>query len=260
MTGVLLYFVISWTILDIYNRQVRGGEKFHNTPDQHMADTHEAILSALRQEMIEQIALHARFVGDQTGKVSLDDRLMEVMGTVPRHEFVPPELRPFAYLDTPLPIGCGKTISQPFIVALMTDLLDVQPQDHILEVGTGLGYQAAVLANLAKMVYSIEIVEELAREADRRLRTQGYTNIELRVGDGSFGWPEHAPFDKVIVTAAPDLIPPSLLNQLKPGAKMVVPAGIENAQQLMFVEKDETGHIKIKEMLAVRFSPLITTH
>lgn len=220
----------------------------------------EAQFAMARIEMVEQIELHAIAVSGRTGRASLAKQVMETMGTVPRHAFVPIELKAFAYLDRPLPIGFGKTISQPFIVALMTDLLDVQPQDRILEVGTGLGYQAAILAKLGKIVYSVEIIQELAREAANRLRQQGFGNIELRVGNGSYGWPEHAPFDKIIVTAAPELIPTALLRQLKPAGKMVIPAGLEDSQQLLLVEKAQTGLTNITEILPVRFSLLTISH
>jgi protein-L-isoaspartate(D-aspartate) O-methyltransferase len=156
----------------------------------------------------------------------------------------------------PLPIGFDKTISQPFIVALMTDLLDIQPDDAILEIGTGLGYQAAILAQLARKVYSIELIEELGQQAKQRLGRQGCTNVELRIANGYHGWSEHAPFDKVIVTAAPDLVPPPLLQQLKKGGKMVIPAGLPEAQQLVLVEKDESGRTRMREILQVRFSQL----
>ena len=179
-----------------------------------------------------------------------------VLAKVPRHAFVRLELQPLAYADTPLPSGYGKTISQPFIVALMTDLLDLQPSDIVLEIGTGLGYQTAVLAELATRVYSIELIEELAADARRRLARQGYSNVEVRSGDGRAGWPEHAPFDKIIVTAAPDLVPPSLLYQLKPGGKMVLPAGLPDSQQLLLVEKDSDDRLSTREILAVRFSLL----
>lgn len=214
----------------------------------------------LRQQMVEQIALHTRLVADRTGRTEITENVMAIMGQVPRHEFVPVELRQFAYLDTPLPIGYEKTISQPFIVALMTDLLDLKPSDSVLEVGTGLGYQAAVLSALAKTVYSIELIEELARGAQRRLRDLGYENIELKTGDGSVGWVEHAPYDKILVAAAPELVPTSLLNQLKPGGRMVVPAGIEDAQQLMVVTKSPQGQLKMEEILPVRFSALATSN
>lgn len=214
----------------------------------------------LRREMVEQIARHAQVAGHETGKAVLSENVMEVMKTVPRHEFVPVELCAFAYCDSPLPIGYDKTISQPFIVALMTDLLDLRAEDRVLDVGTGLGYQAAILAKLVDRVYSIELLEELAQGAARRLAEQGITNIELRVGDGSKGWSEHAPFDKILVAAAPDLIPTPLLAQLKPGGKMVIPAGIEDAQQLMLVEKNEKGQLNVEEILSVRFSTLTISH
>lgn len=214
----------------------------------------------LRREMVEQIARHAQVAGHETGKAVLSENVMEVMKTVPRHEFVPVELCAFAYCDSPLPIGYDKTISQPFIVALMTDLLDLRAEDRVLDVGTGLGYQAAILAKLVDRVYSIELLEELAQGAARRLAEQGITNIELRVGDGSKGWSEHAPFDKILVAAAPDLIPTPLLAQLKPGGKMVIPAGIEDAQQLMLVEKNQKGQLNVEEILPVRFSTLTISH
>ena len=181
---------------------------------------------------------------------------MEAMAKVPRHAFVHLELQPLAYADTPLPSGYGKTISQPFIVAQMTDLLDLQPTDIVLEIGTGLGYQAAVLAELAQRVYSVELIEELADDARRRLARQGYANVEIRVGNGRAGWPEHAPFDKIIVTAAPDLVPPSLFYQLKPSGRMVVPAGLPDAQQLLLVEKDSNHTLSTREILPVLFSLL----
>jgi protein-L-isoaspartate(D-aspartate) O-methyltransferase len=181
---------------------------------------------------------------------------MAVMGDVPRHEFVPVEMRSYAYLDQPLPIGCEKTISQPFIVALMTHLLDVQPGDTVLEIGTGLGYQAAVLSRLAKKVYTVEVIEELAKRAAGRLKRLRIDNVEIRVGDGAQGWPEHAPFDRIIMTAAPQLIPSALLVQLKKGGRMVLPAGIADDQKLMIVDKNEQGRIQTREVLSVRFSEL----
>ncbi len=216
--------------------------------------------AALRRQMIETIAIHALHVGNAIGEQGLGTRVMEVMGRVARHEFVPAELRPHAYIDHPLPIGFGKTISQPFMVALMTDLLDVQASDSVLELGTGLGYQAAVLADLAEQVYTVEIIGELALAARSRLEDLGYANVEVRLGDGSKGWPEHAPFDKVIVTAAPELVPPSLITQLKPGGRMVVPAGLEDDQRLTLVEMDDAGNVKTREVLPVCFSPLVTIH
>jgi protein-L-isoaspartate(D-aspartate) O-methyltransferase len=192
----------------------------------------------LRQHMLAEISAGTFHVSGLIGKAALDERVMTAMGKVPRHEFVPIELQPYAYANIPLPIGFDKTISQPFIVALMTDLLDISADDTVLEIGTGLGYQTAILAQLARKVYSIEIIEELGRQAKQRDR-QGCTNIELKIANGYRGWSEHAPFDKVIVTAAPDLIPPPLIHQLKAGGKMVVPAGLPDAQQLVLVETQQ---------------------
>ena len=210
----------------------------------------------LRRHMLAEVIAGASQLRDSIGKPALDERVMAAMGKVPRHEFVPVELQPFAYANIPLPIGFDKTISQPFIVALMTDLLDLGPDDVVLEIGTGLGYQAAILAQLARKVYSIELIEELGQQAKQRLRRQGCANVELRIANGYHGWSEHAPFDKVIVTAAPDLIPPPLIHQLKAGGKMVVPAGLPDAQQLVLVEKDGSGRTTMREVLQVRFSEL----
>jgi protein-L-isoaspartate(D-aspartate) O-methyltransferase len=214
------------------------------------------LFSLLRQQMLAEIAAETAYARTVLGKVALSDQVMDVMGKVPRHEYVPIELQPYAYVNSPLPIGFDKTISQPFIVALMADLLDIRANDTVLEIGTGLGYQAAILAELARKVYSVEIIEELARQAKRRLGQQGYTNVELKVGNGYHGWPEHAPFDKVIVTAAPDLIPPPLIRQLKASGKMVIPAGLPETQQLLLVEKDREGRVTTREILRVRFSEL----
>ena len=219
----------------------------------------EDLFASPRRQMVQEIALHAAHTGPTTGRPTLDERVMEVMGKVPRHAFVPAPLRSVAYADTPLPIGYEKTISQPYIVALMTDLLDVEADDVVLEIGTGLGYQAAVLAELVTQVYSIEIIEELQLEARKRLKDQGYANVATKLGDGCLGWPEHAPFDAIVVTAAPDLIPPALIGQLKPGARMVIPTGISlDAQQITVVEKDSNGRIETREILPVSFSPLAT--
>jgi protein-L-isoaspartate(D-aspartate) O-methyltransferase len=211
---------------------------------------------ALRQDMLAEIALGTSHLRDTLGKTVLDERVMAAMGKVPRHEFVPIELQPYAYANIPLPIGFDKTISQPFIVALMTDLLEISAEDVVLEIGTGLGYQAAILSQLARKVYSIEIIEELGRQAKQRLRQQACTNVELKIGNGYHGWSEHAPFDKVIVTAGPDLIPPPLIHQLKAGGRMVIPAGLPDAQQLLLVEKADNGRVATKEILQVRFSQL----
>ena len=214
---------------------------------------------SLRQQMLVEVSAGIFHVSNVLGKTALDERVLSAMGKVPRHEFVPVELQPYAYANIPLPIGFEKTISQPFIVALMTDLLDLSENDTVLEIGTGLGYQAAILAQLARQVYSIEIIEELAREAKQRLRRQGCSNIELKIANGYHGWSQHAPFDKVIVTAAPDLIPPPLIHQLKAGGKMVIPAGLPDAQQLVLLEKNGAGRVTTREILQVRFSQLEET-
>jgi len=213
-------------------------------------------LEALRQDMLAVIAAGAFALRDTIGKSAFDERVMTAMGEVLRHQFVPIELQPYAYANVPLPIGLGKTISQPFIVALMTDLLDINADDSVLEIGTGLGYQAAILAQLARKVYSVEIIEELGQKAKRRLREQGCSNVELKIANGNHGWSEHAPFDKIIVTAAPDLLPPPLIHQLKAGGKMVIPAGLPNTQQLIVAEKLANGRMTMKEILPVRFSQL----
>jgi protein-L-isoaspartate(D-aspartate) O-methyltransferase len=212
--------------------------------------------AALRQRMLAEIAAKTIYASAQLGKAALDRRVMDVLAEVPRHEFVPLELQPYAYADTPLPIGFGKTISQPFIVALMTDLLDLAPTDRVLEIGTGMGYQSALLARLARRVYSMELIEELAQQAGQRLARQGHHNVEIRIGNGCRGWPERAPFDKLIVTAAPEMIPPALLYQLKPGGKMVIPAGLQDAQQLILVDKGADGLVSTREILPVQFSAL----
>ncbi len=220
----------------------------------------DVVFTALRGHMVREIAAHAAQVAEHIGKEALDDRVMAVMAKVPRHEFVPAELRQFAYLNRPLPIGYDKTISQPFINALMTDLLDLRADDRVLEIGTGLGYHAAILAELADMVYSVELIEELATEARKRIGGLGYRNVEVRVANGYYGWPEHGPFDKIIVCAAPELVPPPLIGQLKPGGRIVIPAGLADAQKLLVVEKSLEGRTRITEILSVQFSALDMPH
>lgn len=218
----------------------------------------EEYYSEVCEEMLGIIAAYAEMSAEKTGRANFGERVMAALRRVPRHEFVPAELRPMAYVDSPLPIGFDKTISQPFIVALMTDLMDLQPADRVLEIGTGLGYQSAVLAELVANVFTIEYIEELGQEARSRLSRSGYRNIEFRIGDGAQGWPQHAPFDKIIVTAAPELIPGPLISQLKRGGRMVVPAGIAEAQQLLVVEKDDSGRARTREIIPVRFSALMS--
>ncbi len=221
----------------------------------------EAAYADRRMEMIREIEADVRATRRYTGKARLDSRVMEALGRVPRHEFVPEDLRHRAYQNHPLPIGEGQTISQPYIVALMTDLLELGPGDVVLEVGTGSGYQAAVLAELASRVYTIEILAPLGRSAAERLARLGYDNVVTRIGDGYRGWPEHAPFDAVIVTAAADEIPPPLTEQLAPGGRMVVPvrSGL-TGEQLTLLTKSETGGIATREILPVRFVPLTGDH
>lgn len=216
----------------------------------------EEQFETMRSHMVMEIVSTTVMVGQRIGKYSIDARVLEVMGRVPRHEFVPAEIRPYAYLDRPLPIGHEKTISQPFIVALMTDLLQVGGGDTVLEIGTGLGYQTAVLSALAGKVYSLEMIEALAEQAVARLAHRGCGNVEVRVGNGHDGWPEHAPFDRIIATAAPEMIPPSLIRQLKAGGRMVLPAGLTDSQQLIVVEKAADGRLSTREVLPVRFSLL----
>jgi protein-L-isoaspartate(D-aspartate) O-methyltransferase len=209
-----------------------------------------------RQQMIAEIVAEAALTVGHTGRAAFSERVMRVIGSMPRHEFVPVELQPFAYLNRPLPIGYEKTVSQPFIVALMTDLLAPEADDVVLEIGAGAGYQAAILAQLTKRVYTVDIIEELARGAERRLKRLGYENVEVAVTNGYYGLPQHAPYDRIMVTAASDLIPTPLLAQLKPGGRMVIPTGIPDKQTLMLVEKSATGSLSTREILPVRFSEL----
>ncbi|HUB13106.1 MAG TPA: protein-L-isoaspartate(D-aspartate) O-methyltransferase [Acetobacteraceae bacterium] len=207
---------------------------------------------------METIGIHADLMADELGKSELDKQVLAAMLKVPRHLFLPEPLRHVAYEDTPLPIGFNKTVSQPFIAALMTDLLALESHETVLEVGTGLGYHAAVLAELAARVYSVEIVEEFASEAEARLSELGYHTIDIRVGDGSRGWADHAPYDKIMVTAAADQPPAPLLEQLKRGGRMVLPLGGDQAQILAVVHKDAGGKIRIEESIPVRFTRLET--
>jgi protein-L-isoaspartate(D-aspartate) O-methyltransferase len=220
-----------------------------------MTDAHFAIL---RRHMVDVIAIHADLTSEEIGKAAFDERVMAAMRQVPRHLFVPTPLAPHAYHDMPLPIGFDKTISQPFIVALMTDLLAPEPDDVVLDIGTGLGYQAAILAELAARVWSVEIVEEFATEAERRLKRLGYETIAIRVGDGTRGWAEHAPFDKILVAAASERPPRALLDQLKPGGRLIMPLGSVEEQRLTVFDKDAAGNVSKTEGLPVRFTQLET--
>ena len=212
---------------------------------------------AARREMIEVIESHARSATDALGRDHIDPEVLAVMGNLPRHEFVPDDQRDYAYDDRPLPIGYGQTISQPFIVALMTDMARVGADDVVLEVGTGTGYQAAVLARLVAEVHTIEIVPGLAESAEQRLARQGLGNVRAYQGDGYYGAPDAAPFDAIVVTAAASHVPPPLIAQLKPGGRMVIPVGGGFAlQHLMLVEKDQAGRVRTRQTLPVAFVPL----
>lgn len=216
----------------------------------------EDLFENLRAEMMVEVTAEAALTVSHTGRAAFDGRVIEVLSRVPRHEFVPIELQPYAYLNRPLPIGYEKTISQPFIVALMTDLLELEQDDIVLEIGAGAGYQAAILAELTRQVYSVDIIEELAQGAEKRLRRLGYANVEVRVGNGYYGLSQHAPYNKIMVTAACELIPPPLLGQLRPGGRMVIPTGIPEKQALTLVEKSSNGKLATRDILPVRFSEL----
>ena len=211
----------------------------------------------LREDLVEEIKRNVIETRNYIGKRMLHERVMNVIGKVPRHKFVPDEYRKYAYNNRPLPIGFGQTISQPYIVALMTDLLELEAGDIVLEVGSGSGYQAAVLAELVEQVYSIEIIEELSQQARLRLRKLAYGNIEVRLGDGYYGWPDKAPFDAIIVTAAASHIPAPLVEQIRPGGVMMIPVGNQfQVQHLTMVSKDLTGKVTTRQVLPVRFVPL----
>jgi len=209
----------------------------------------------MRRQMILEVVAETVFLTQRLGRAALDARVIDVMAKIPREEFVPVELRPYAYLNRPLPVGCGKTISQPFIVAFMTEQLRLQPTDRVLEIGTGSGYQAAILAELVAQVYSIEIIEPLKKNAEAILQRLGYKNVHVKAGDGYKGWPEHAPFDSIIVTCAPERVPQPLVDQLKEGGRMIIPVGAKFAQELYLLEKKD-GRLEQSAVLPVRFVPM----
>ena len=217
----------------------------------------EQHLALLRRHMVEIVDLHFDLASEELGKDEIDPRLRAALLRVPRHLFVPHQLAVAAYQDTPLPIGFDKTISQPFIGALMLDLLALSPGQRVLEVGTGLGWQAAVMAALGAFVWSVEIVEEFAEGARLRLAAEGH-DIDIRVGDGSRGWSEHAPFDRILVTAAAPSPPQALGDQLAPGGRMVIPLGGKEVQQLSVVTRTAEGILAVREVLPVRFTQLET--
>ena len=221
-----------------------------------MEEQHYAIL---RRHMVEVIDIEFDLLQDELGQAAPDERVRAAMLKVPRHLFVPEQLSSLAYQDTPLPIGFDKTISQPFIVALMTDLLALGPNDKVLEIGTGLGYQTAILAELAGRVWSVEVIEEFTAAAQERLQHFGGTTPQLRVGDGCRGWAQHAPYDKILLTAAAIAGPPeALLEQLKPGGRMVLPIGPDESQLLTVIDKDASGGARGTPLIPVRFSRLET--
>lgn len=214
-----------------------------------------------REKLIAEIEADVRATSREIGRARLDPSVLKAIGKVPRHEFVPERYRDRAYLNRPLPIGHGQTISQPYIVAIMTELLNVGADDVVLEVGTGSGYQAAVLAEIVDHVHSIEIVEPLAITAEKRLARLGYDNVSVTHGDGYYGLPDKAPFDAIIVTAAAGRVPPPLLRQLAVGGRMLVPVGDPfSVQHLMLIEKDSKGRISTRQILPVRFVPLTGEH
>jgi protein-L-isoaspartate(D-aspartate) O-methyltransferase len=214
-----------------------------------------------RATMIGEIEAQVRQTSLALDKEALDPAVLEAMATVPRHALVPERVQDVAYENRPVPIGHGQTISQPYIVAVMTDLLKPAPTDRVLEVGTGSGYQAAILAELVERVFTIEIIEPLGGLARRNLQQLGYRNIEVRIGDGYYGWEEQAPFDAIVVTAAASHIPPPLIEQLKPGGRLVIPVGSRfMVQQLVLVEKNDGGEVTTRQILPVRFVPLTGSH
>jgi protein-L-isoaspartate(D-aspartate) O-methyltransferase len=215
----------------------------------------EQHLAILRRHMVEIVDMHFDLAADEIGKDSLDPGVRRALLDVPRHLFVPQQLAAVAYQDSPLPIGFDKTVSQPFIGAAMVDLLDIEPGDRILEIGTGLGYQAALMTEMGARVWSVEIVEEFAEAAAARFAALGH-DVAVRVGDGTRGWAEHAPFDAVLVTAAAPAPPEALAEQLRPGGRMVIPLGGKDVQQLTRVEKRADGKLALREIMPVRFTQL----
>ncbi len=220
-------------------------------------DIKAADFATERRQMLEDIRQLTAQTAAETGRTTLDPRVLDAMGRVPREAFVPPKQAGSAYKNRPLAIGHGQTISQPFIVALMTELLQLKPTDTVLEVGTGSGYQAAVLSLLAREVFTIEIIPELGNAAAATLRRLGYANIKTRIGDGYQGWPAYAPFDAIIITAAPDHVPAALVEQLKPEGRMVIPVGGAREQDLMLITKNRDGTTTNTTVIPVSFVPLV---
>jgi protein-L-isoaspartate(D-aspartate) O-methyltransferase len=221
----------------------------------------ELEFAAERRELVAEITRLAQETLEETGQATFSPQVLEAMKKVPRHRFVPSEMQRYAYHNRPLPIGYGQTISQPFLVAYMTDLLHVGKEARVLEIGTGSGYQAAILGELVGEVYSIEIIEPLAKRAMNTMRQTGYSNVKVRQGDGYYGWEEHAPFDAIIVTAAASHVPPPLVRQLKRGGRMLIPLGGSfQPQYLVLVEKDMQDRVRTHELLPVQFVPFTGGH
>lgn len=215
----------------------------------------------LRHILVEAIEADVKATSLYLDKKALDPQVLNAMRKIPRHEFVPYLYRRFSYTNRPLPIGYSQTISQPYMVAVMTDLLKLKPNHQVLEIGTGSGYQAAMLAELVKQVFTIEIIKPLAVKAKSRLTRLGYDNIKTRIGDGYYGWIEHAPFDAIVVTAAGSHVPPALIKQLKPGGRMVIPVGSPfMVQQLLLIEKTADNKVKVSQIMPVAFVPLTGKH
>jgi protein-L-isoaspartate(D-aspartate) O-methyltransferase len=242
---IVFWLVVIGLILLLFSSHVIAEDVFHRQ----------------RQELVNTIKDDVAMTSDFLGQGSLDKRVLDAIGKVPRQEFVPVNERPYAYENRPLPIGYGQTISQPYIVAIMTDLLKLKKTDRVLEVGTGSGYQAAILAELANSVYTIEIVKDLGKQAADNLKKTGYGTVHARIGDGYYGWESAAPFDGIVVTAVASHIPPPLLKQLKPGGRMIIPVGTQfMTQYLVLVTKDIDNKVTTRQILPVRFVPLIGKH
>lgn len=246
---IIVIIIILCSVVYNYPRFLNSTGKSSIASDRGNIKHTEEDYAMKRKKMVKQQII-ARGVKNK--------KVLEVMEKVPRHLFVPEEYRKYSYYDQPLSIGSAQTISQPYIVALMTEMLDIDDNDVVLEIGTGSGYQAAVLSEIAKEVYTIEIIRELGLQAKEKLENLGYNNVTVKIADGSLGWPDKAPFDAIIVTAAAGKIPDALLEQLRPGGRMVIPVdNTSSAQDLLMVQKDEDGKIDIKKTIPVRFVPLV---
>ena len=247
--NILVFLGLCFAIVIFFVIQLTSNKDMVLAMGDMNAIMNEDAFAHQRKQMVE---------GQIASRGITDKRVLEVMETIPRHLFIPEWNRSYSYYDQPVPIGYGQTISQPYIVAFMTELLKLDGDEVVLEIGTGSGYQAAILSLLAKQIYTIEIVENLGKEAAELLKTMGYNNVENRIGDGYKGWQEHAPYDAIIVTAAAEHIPQSLIDQLKPGGIMVIPVGgVYEVQDLMLITKDPSSKVIKESIIPVRFVPLI---